>query len=69
MAHSDRHPEYIEGCFGCKVSSVGFDGGNTIRSTVDEHNAVITEHRSGRVDVNIRPKGMRMKTSTHEVGG
>lgn len=69
MAHSDRHPEYVEGCFGCKVSTVGYDGKHKTRATVDENNAVITEHRSGRVDVNIRPRGIRMKTSTHEIGG
>ena len=24
--HSDRHPEPVPGCFGCKVSRVGFQG-------------------------------------------
>lgn len=56
MAHRDLHPEPVDGCFGCKALSVGFDGGTLTRAATDENNATLTEHRDGRVDVTVRPK-------------
>ncbi len=26
MAHTDRHPQPVDGCFGCKVDGIGYQG-------------------------------------------
>lgn len=61
MTHRQYHPQPVDGCFGCKVSGVGFDGGHLTRSTTDENRATITEHRDGRQDVTVRPRPIRAK--------
>lgn len=55
MAHHAHHPEPVDGCFGCKVSGLGFDGGHMTKVTVDEFKSRITEHRDGRQDALVRP--------------
>ena len=49
------HPTPVEGCFGCKVGGIGYDGKHLTNPVTDENNNTVTEHRSGRVDVLIRP--------------
>lgn len=56
MTHREHHPTRVDGCFGCKVAGVGFDSGRRTRSTTDENNATVTEHRNGRQDVTVRPR-------------
>jgi hypothetical protein len=48
-------------CFGCKVSAIGFDGGTRTRTVRDENGHDITEHRSGRTDVQINAKPIHVK--------
>lgn len=60
MAHSDRHPDAVEGCFGCKVSRVGIDRKHLTRTTRDELGHDTTEHRDGRQDVTIRAPRIRI---------
>lgn len=62
MAHRDLHPSYVEGCFGCKVKSLGYDGGHLTKSTKDELNNTTTQHRDGRVDVVVRPETVVLET-------
>ena len=64
MSHRDRHPVPVEGCFGCKVSAVRFDGGHRTRVTTDENRATTVEHRDGRQDVTVRPKRLAIRTTT-----
>jgi hypothetical protein len=66
VTHREHHPIPIEGCFGCKVSGVAFDGGHLTRSAVDEHRSTITEHRDGRQDVTVRPPRVRMRLAQTE---
>lgn len=62
MTHRKFHPQSIDGCFGCKVSAVGFDGGHSTRVTLDENLSETTEHRDGRQSVIVRPKSVRLMT-------
>lgn len=69
MAHTDRHPVDVPGCFGCKVKNVGYDGKHLTRTTIERNpteNAKIVDHRSGRRDVEIHPRTIRMKTLVTE---
>lgn len=66
MTHRDHHPRPVEGCFGCKVSTVGYDGRHLTRSATDERRATITEHRDGRQDVTVRAPGVRMRLAQTE---
>jgi hypothetical protein len=66
VSHRAHHPSPVKGCFGCKVSGLGFDGGHTTRSTTDEHHATVTEHRSGRQDVLLRAPGIHIRTTQTE---
>lgn len=66
MAHGDHHPEYVDGCFGCKVRSVAHDARHMSKSVTDENNAVVTEHRDGRQDVRVRPKTYRLGLTQKE---
>lgn len=66
MTHREHHPAPVEGCFGCKVSGLGFDGGHLSRSTTDENRATITEHRDGRQDVTVRPPRVRLRAAVTE---
>lgn len=56
MTHRAHHPQPVEGCMGCKVLGLGFDGRTTTRTRRDELGASITEHRDGRQDVTIQPR-------------
>lgn len=67
MAHTDHHPDYVDGCFGCKVASIGYDGKHTTRLIKDENGAVIRKYRNGRQDVTVTPKtavGIRLKANS-----
>ena len=64
--HTDHHPQPVDGCFGCKVLGIGYDGKHTTR-LVREGNAVIRKYRNGRQDVTITPKtvtGIRLKAAS-----
>lgn len=63
MAHKDYHPKPVENCFGCKVSSIGFDGGHLTKTVRDEVGSDITLHRSGRVDVMINPQPVKFNAA------
>jgi hypothetical protein len=67
MAHSDHHPEYVDGCFGCKVASVGYDGQHQTRIIRDGRNFV-RQHRNGRQDVQINPETVRIKINGSSEG-
>ncbi len=60
MTHRDHHPEPVPECFGCKVLGIGYDGGTTTHSARDELGNQVTEHRSGRVDVAVKPQSVTM---------
>ena len=66
--HQKRtHPTYVPGCFGCQVTTIGYDGKHmtkVIPERTDTSRNTITEHRSGRVDVTVRPNTHRLKIST-----
>jgi len=66
MTHKRFHPQPVEGCFGCKVARLGFDGRHLTKSTTDENRATVTEHRDGRQDVTVRPKALRYRTQVEE---
>jgi len=64
--HKDFHPQAVEGCFGCKGLSIGYDGKHLTKSITDENNATTVQHRSGRQDVTVRPKRIKIKTMVEE---
>lgn len=77
MAHASHHPVPVDGCFGCKASTIGFDGGNLLRRVpvmVEEGprrgvvGGVMTEHRSGRVDAEVSPSSLVLQARTQENG-
>lgn len=61
MAHRTHHPDPVEGCFGCKVLGLGYDGHVLTKTerVVNENNGGLagttTEHRDGRIDAVARP--------------
>ena len=67
MSVHGRHVVGVPGCFGCKVSGVGFDSGTRQRTTRDAAGNDVTEHRDGRQDVTIRaPRiGIDMRAREH----
>lgn len=67
MTHISFHPSYVDGCIGCKVNSIGYDGKHLTKSTVDENRATITEHRSGCQDVTVRPRTVSLTTQVKEL--
>jgi hypothetical protein len=60
MAHKDRHPVLVDGCFGCKVDGIGYDSGVRTRTKRDEAGNDITEHRTGQIDVTINARPLKM---------
>jgi hypothetical protein len=58
VTHREHHPAPVDGCFGCKVQGIGYDGGTVTHTTRDELGNARTEHRSGRVDVAVRPQSV-----------
>ncbi len=71
MAHKDVHPEHVEGCFGCKVLTIGYDsktmsGTQKVRATPERLGATVTEHRDGRVDTTVHAPRVSVRTSTTE---
>jgi len=61
MVHREYHPRTVDGCMGCKVLGIGYDGGHTTQSQIDENRATITQYRDGRQDVTVRPKPIRYR--------
>lgn len=58
--HSQRvHPTYIEGCFGCKVSTLRFADMH-IRAWSHSNERELDAYQSARKD-GIQPKSTRMK--------
>lgn len=52
------HPEPVDGCFGCKVGTLGYDGKHITRTTVNSdpmettvigHDGEVTTVRAGKV--------------------
>ena len=66
MSHKEFHPDPVEDCFGCKVSTIGYDGGHTTQTKRDELGNDTTEHRTGRVDVNIRAATVHVKSAANK---
>lgn len=66
MSHRDFHPVNVDGCFGCKVAGLGYDGKHLTKSTTDDNRATVTEHRNGRQDVTVRPRTVRLVTRIEE---
>jgi hypothetical protein len=69
VTHLEHHPDRVEGCFGCKVLGLGYDGGHRERRTVvsNEINGRPAghhvEHRDGRQDAVVRPDALRVTVS------
>jgi hypothetical protein len=66
MAHSDRHPDPVDGCFGCRVDGIGVDRKHLTRTTRDELGNDTREHRNGSVDVRINAPRLRARTTVME---
>lgn len=58
--HTAAHPDPVPGCLGCKILGVGIDGKHLTRTTRDEAGNDTTEHRSGRVDVQINARATKL---------
>lgn len=80
MAHHDRHPNPVPGCFGCKVATLGFQGLRSGSADPTRVHPVVsddgprrgrvvghhTEHWDGRQDATVRPAVMRLRTQVTE---
>lgn len=72
MGHRDFHPLPVDDCFGCKVASIGYDGGHVQRRTVvpNEDNGrpagFHVEHRNGRQDAVVRPESVHVQVIRKE---
>lgn len=62
MAHSEHHPRPVDGCFGCKVMGIGYDGQHTtqVKPVIGEDTGRVVgrtrDHRDGRRDAIARPE-------------
>jgi hypothetical protein len=69
VTHFEHHPNRVEGCFGCKVLSLGYDARHLQRRTVvtNEINGRPAghhvEHRDGRQDAVARPEALHVTVS------
>jgi hypothetical protein len=61
MLHKEQvHPEYIEGCFGCKVWTLELNSGDATRDIPDKKwNSELQAYRDARAQ-GIQPSGTRM---------
>jgi hypothetical protein len=58
--HSERtHPEYVEGCFGCKAATLSYQDMH-IRAWSHANDRELDAYRSARKD-GIQPKSTKMK--------
>lgn len=61
MKHWEHHPVYVEGCFGCKASTLQMNAGDAKRDIPDKKwNAELQAYRDARAQ-GIQPAGTRMK--------
>lgn len=61
MKHWEHHPEYIEGCFGCKASTLQMNPGDAKRDIPDKKwNAELQAYRDARAQ-GIQPAGTTMR--------
>lgn len=64
MHHREFHPQPVDGCMGCKVLGLGYDGGHLTKVSVVPNEATgqvagqTTEHRDGRQDAIARPESL-----------
>jgi hypothetical protein len=55
-----KHPEYVEGCFGCKVGTLELNSGDATRDIPDKKwNSELQAYRDARAQ-GIQPSGTRM---------
>ena len=55
-----KHPEYVEGCFGCKIGTLELGAGDATRDISDKKwNAELQAYRDAR-DQGMRPGGTSM---------
>lgn len=59
------HPEYVEGCFGCKASTLSYQDLH-IRAWSQSNDRELDAYRSARKD-GIQPKTTKMKDITKAV--
>ena len=61
MKHWEFHPEYVEGCFGCKGSTLQMNSGDAKRDVPDKKwNAELQAYRDARAE-GIQPAGTTMR--------
>lgn len=63
MKHREKHPEDVEGCFGCKIMSLQINSGDASSSKVTSNKkweGELNAYREARAD-GIQPAGTTMK--------
>lgn len=63
LHQKQTHPEYVEGCFGCKISTLELgvgDANSKVSMTTTKWDAELKAYRSAR-DQGIQPAGTSMK--------
>ncbi len=61
LHRKQTHPEYVEGCFGCKVLTLELGVGDAARDIPDKKwNAELEAYRDARAQ-GIQPSGTRMQ--------
>jgi hypothetical protein len=60
MHRIQKHPEYVEGCFGCKIGTLELGTGDASRDIPDKKwNSELSAYRDARAQ-GIQPAGTRM---------
>ena len=61
LHRKQKHPEYVEGCFGCKISTLELGVGDAARDIPDKKwNAELSAYREARRQ-GIQPAGTTMQ--------
>lgn len=61
MKHWEHHPVYVDGCFGCKASTLQMNAGDAKRDIPDKKwNAELQAYRDARAQ-GIQPAGTTMR--------
>jgi hypothetical protein len=63
LHQKQTHPEYVEGCFGCKISTLELgvgDANSKVSMSTTKWDAELKAYRSAR-DQGIQPAGTSMK--------
>lgn len=63
LHQQQKHPEYVEGCFGCKISTLQLgvgDANSSVSMSTTKWDAELKAYRSAR-EQGIQPAGTSMK--------